>query len=659
MTVHGRVLGPDGKPVNGARLYWPRLPKTDPLSEDDFEFPQRATTDADGCFRFELPRSDMRPDWKPVLITAADGYGVDAVELPKDAYRAEVTLRLVKDQLIEGRILSTEGKSLAGVRLRVLGISTTAQGRLDDFLTAWKQEGGLAFVGQLSRHMLLPLEKISSHAVTDKEGRFRISGAGSERLVRLRLSGPGVGHDVLHVINRAGFDAAAVNKAVLERIPAELRQPGQPPLLYGPAFIYVAPPSRRIEGMVREAGSGKPVAGISIHCGFGCCDAVNAISDKDGHYQLEGVPKMEQYLVNAWPPDGSVWLPTGAHRDDEAGLGPLHVDFTVARGIVISGRVLDRATGEGVRGGVRFVPLQGNKFADKPGYDFYKHDHTMRTVHADGRFQLTVLPGCGVLMFQGFGGEKANGGQELNPYKLAEFDAKDLKRVQPTESAGNSFFTTIDNSIEILNVQNTVKYLDLAADDGTATYGLFVERDATGTVQIEDPEGKPLTGTLVAGVTAMWPIVFPIQDASCTIFALDPKKPRRLFFFHAERNLAGSLRLRGDEKGPLTVRLAPAGTVTGRLLDCDGLPIAGAFVDPNPPEGRAHELYRQLRQRRPPIRTDKNGRFRLEGIVPGMQFMLSIYQERTFLDGEPRIGERQVKPGETLDLGAVRVKPAR
>jgi RNA polymerase sigma factor (sigma-70 family) len=42
--IRGRVLGPDGKPLKGARLYWPRLPKTEPLTEEEIEkieIPQR------------------------------------------------------------------------------------------------------------------------------------------------------------------------------------------------------------------------------------------------------------------------------------------------------------------------------------------------------------------------------------------------------------------------------------------------------------------------------------------------------------------------------------------------------------------------------------------------------------------------------------------
>ncbi len=657
IMVTGRVLDPDGKPVEGARLYWPRVPKTQPKSEEDIEFPQRAKTDAQGRFRFELPRSDIRPEWRISLVAAADGYGVDGVELPKDGSPADVTLRLVKDQPIEGRILSTEGKPLARVRVRVLEIGAPSRNRIDEFLTAWQQEWQLAY-GQLSNHWYLPpLEDKSAQTVTDKEGRFRVIGAGSERLVKLRVSGPGVSQEVLHIITKADFNAAAVNKAVLDRIPAELRLPGQPPSLYGPTLTYFAPAGRRIEGTVREAGSGKPVAGISIHCGFGYGDSLDTVSDKDGRYKLDNVPKMKQYLLNAWPREGSPWLSTGARRDDEEGLRPFRIDFTVARGIVVSGRVLDRTTGKGVRGGIRFVPLPGNKFAGKPGYDSYNFDHTMRSVDADGRFKLAVPPGPGVLMVQAYATEKANGGKELCPYKQAEFDARDREHVRLTENGEDRFFTALGNSIEFLSSENVVKYLDLAADAGAMECDLYLERGATQIVRIEDPQGKPLTGTNVAGVTARWPIVYPIKDATCTIFALDPKKPRQLIFYHTQRNLGGSLTVRGDEKEPPTVRLAPVGTVTGRLLDGDRQPIVGAFVDLNAQNGTVRELYRQLQQRRPTIRTDKEGRFRLEGIVPDVKFMLSISQGRTSLVGEPRIGVRQVKAGQTLNLGDVRVKP--
>jgi protocatechuate 3,4-dioxygenase beta subunit len=671
IVVRGRVLDPDGKPVKGARLYWPRVPKNEPRTTEDIEnieIAKRAKSDAEGHFHFELPRSDIHPDWlKNIsLLAVADGYGVDGVELPKDDPSPEVMLRLVKDQPIEGRIVSTEGKPLAGVSVRIMGVGKTRQERLDDFLAAWKQKDPRATnkaFGQLSQQMFLSRHEKSSQAVTDKDGRFRLQGAGVERMVLVRLRAPGLTPAPLFVVNRAGFDPTAWNKAARDNIPPEARQSDHPPLLYGPKIEYVAAAGRRIEGTVREADSGKPVPGyritIEIPNGFD----INAVSDKEGKYKLLGVPKMKEYMLFAHPPAKSAWLPTAARGADAEGLRALQVDFTVARGIIVSGRVLDRSTGKGVRAGVRFAPLPGNKFFGRPGYDYYKYaqqEQTMTDVREAGRYQLAVMPGPGVLMTQVRElSETANGGQKLNPYKQAEFDAKDREHVKITESddGNRPFLTALENHSEYLSFQNAVKYLDLAPDADTANCDLFMERGATRTIQIEDAEGKALTGTTVAGVTASEWDTFTIKEASCTIFALDPKKPRRLFFWHAERKLAGTLALRGDEKEPVVVRLGRARAVTGRLLDRDGQPLADADIFLNWSDPAGGQLYGGA-QVRPRVRTGKDGRFRFEGIVPELKFKLGISRGETIFLGDPPIGVRRVKAGETLDLGDIRVKPA-
>jgi RNA polymerase sigma factor (sigma-70 family) len=658
VTVRGRVLGPDGEPVKGARLHYPHLRTPQPRSEDDIEYPERAKTDAEGRFRFELPRDDIRVEFylRMNLIAVADGYGADWTALSADNLSAELTLRLVKDLPIDGRIISTEGKPLADGRVCIVSLATTPQGKLDPFLTAWKQEWGLAF-RQTPKRLYLPMDKVFATATTDKDGRFRIGGAGTERVAQLQVRGPGISQGSLYVIGRDGFDPAEINKAVLARTSIEERRLRQPPLLYGPKLTFVAESARRIEGTVREAGSGKPVAGYMIHCGAGYNNGLLAVSDKEGRYRLDGLPKMKQYLLGAWPPANGAWLKAGARVEDREGLQPITVDFTVARGVLLSGRIIDKTAGKGVRGHIRFVPLPGNPFANKPGYDSYKYERLQTPTGADGRFKLAVIPGPGVLMVQADGKEKVNGGLELNPYKQGEFDAKDREQVKIVDRGDALYFTTVDNTLEFLISQNAVKVLDLAPDAGTAKCDLFVERGTTQIIKIEDPEGKPLTGTTVAGMTASGWDTFPIKDSVCTVFALDSKKPRRVLFIHAERKLAGSLTLRGDEKEPPVVRLGPAGSVIGRVLDRDGQPLSGASIDLSSPDRTARELYRQLRQRQATIRTDKDGRFRIEGIVPEVKFTLGIVRGRTFFVGEPRIGARQVKPGETLDLGAVRVKP--
>jgi RNA polymerase sigma factor (sigma-70 family) len=662
VTVRGRVLDPDGKPVKGARLYWPHVLKNPPRSEDDIEYPERGKSDAEGRFQFELPRSDIFSP-KMSLIATAKGYGADWAQLPAGDAPAELTLRLVKDQAIQGRIVSTEGKPLAGIQVNIVTLGATADGKLDPFLTAWKREWGIASQ-QTPKRLFLPANQVLASVKTDKDGQFRVSGAGVERIAVLQVRGPGISQGSLYIVGRDGFDPAEINKTVLDRTSPEERQLRQPPLLYGPKLTYVAEPTRRIEGTIREVGSGKAVAGVRILANAGYNNSMQAVSDKEGKYRLDGMPKMKQYLLTALPPENSSWLRSGARIEDKEGLQPLAVDFTLARGIVVSGRVLDRITGKGVKSNIRFVPLPGNKFASKPGYDSFKYERLTSEVGGDGRYRLTVIPGLGVLMVQAHGGDRANGDQQVNPYLAADFDAKDREQVKITQNGGDRYFTDITNSLEFLTLndaamQNAVKVLDLAADAGTAKCDLFVQRGQTRTIRIEDGEGKPLTGATVAGVTVSWPITFVIPDATCTVFGLDAKKPRRLVFFHAERNLGGTLTVRGDEKEAPTVRLSLAGAATGRVLDRDGQPLAGVAVNLSSPDPIASDLYRHLALPRQGVRTDKDGRFRVGGIVPEVKFTLGITQGRTFFIGEPPIGARQVKPGATLDLGDVRVKPAR
>jgi hypothetical protein len=199
--------------------------------------------------------------------------------------------------------------------------------------------------------------------------------------------------------------------------------------------------------------------------------------------------------------------------------------------------------------------------------------------------------------------------------------------------------------------------LDLAEDAASVTCDLFVDRGKTVTAHIQDAEGKPLPGAIGAGLTASWPHTFPLKETSCTVYALDGKRPRQLAFFHPGRQLAGTLTVRGDEKEPPTVRLVPAGTVTGRIVDAQGQPLAGVNIHLMLLNRKVGELARHRELQREPVRTDKEGRFRWEGVVPNQKFYLGLRDGRMYLDSEPRRHPKQVEPGATLDLGDVRTTP--
>jgi hypothetical protein len=116
-------------------------------------------------------------------------------------------------------------------------------------------------------------------------------------------------------------------------------------------------------------------------------------------------------------------------------------------------------------------------------------------------------------------------------------------------------------------------------------------------------------------------------------------------FLVLARRLIGSVQVKGIETKPLAVRMQPWSAVRGRLIDAEGRPIRNAVVHANefmPENGR----------------TDKDGRFHLEGLLPGRSYNLTYEKNKPFLVGtliEGFIG----KPGELRDLGDVRSQPFR
>ena len=95
-----------------------------------------------------------------------------------------------------------------------------------------------------------------------------------------------------------------------------------------------------------------------------------------------------------------------------------------------------------------------------------------------------------------------------------------------------------------------------------------------------DPDGKPVVGARCYGLSSTWGAD---QDARRRDFrgpwAWSPDHPRQLIFAHKGRRLVGSVIIKDEDTqgdAPLVVRLERAGSIKGRLVDEDGLPLAGA-----------------------------------------------------------------------------------
>jgi hypothetical protein len=165
---------------------------------------------------------------------------------------------------------------------------------------------------------------------------------------------------------------------------------------------------------------------------------------------------------------------------------------------------------------------------------------------------------------------------------------------------------------------------------------------------------------MVKGLTAVWPKPTTLKTATFTVLALDSREPRELLFVHLERKLVGKLVVGGDEKEKVTVQLEPWATLTGRILDEDGQPMAGVRISLS----FHHPVFFQpvtwwVSPQGQEVITDREGRFRAEGLTPGMKFRLSAATKMKFLTltgGTDGVDELSVRAGETKDLGDVQVK---
>jgi RNA polymerase sigma factor (sigma-70 family) len=606
IAVRGRVFRPDGKPLAGAKLYqtfWMDFFNGNPGPAPKL----RGTSGPDGRFHFTVSREELAKNPKAVLqvVAVADGFGPDWVRVEKAGARP-LNLRLVKDDMpIRGRILNLEGRPISGAAIRPLGLMTTANEDLTPWLQAIKDHKRFQHRDILTKQLfgfaggipgLPPVVK------TGADGRFRLTGIGRERVVTVRIGGPKVRNEWAMILTRS------VPKFQIFDSPASVTKFAA----YGATFDHVTAPAKPLIGTVKDKDTGKPLAGVKIQVEG---SFLHVMTNREGTYRIESLPG--DYAgqndfgtpILAIPPAGQPYLVGFKEVKPGPGLEATTVNYQLKRGVWAQGKVTDQATGKPVQAYIQYQPTADNPHR-KDAADFTRFPTIaaeLYSTRSDGTFRLPALPGPGVITARGpYGHYLRDGTVQINP-------------------------TQGGKAVE-------------------CTITLQPGRTLTGAIL--GPDGKPLTGVRVFN---MKPLHFwtpqPLKTASFRLTAVDPRGRRTLVFQHAEKHLVKALELQGNTPSPITVQLERAATITGRLVDEEGQPrprvnLQIHFVRKD--NDYVAEHFPAI------ITTDRKGRFRVDGLAPGINYQINLAGKRVTQTIGAVANRLYVKPGETKDLGDVK-----
>ena len=654
LPVRGQVLDPDGNPVAGAIIY----------VHHDFDLELHranivpllqsgrvANTDADGRFQFEFDKaasdasSSVGPAWNFAQIAAvAPGFGPAWVDAEALAQGNEAVMRLVRDDIpIRGRILDLAGRPVSGVNVRVRRVGAGRPGSDLDAMLA----GGVVDYDMIGQNWCYDPTWLGRQGTwtTGTDGRFEINGVGRDRIVGLEIDHPAMEHVTLYALSRPSPAPTKPHRRPVQQSQVTLRFPA--PSLVSATFEHLVGPAKPITGVVRLKGTGKPLAGAQIY-GYGQATRirVEATTDAQGRFRLLGLPKSESYPVHVAARSGlDPFLGAQVTLTDTLGLQPIETAIDVPAGVIVTGRLIDTTTG-------RSVQTNELKYHSLPGNPNTGDTSTGRSGTIDPRFRITVMPGRGVISTNARGLE--------NPYVRARLRPADKE----TLPGGEEFFNTHFSRYQ------SYRIIDIPSGVESFTADLELTRGFTQKGTLVDTDGKPVIGARCYGVTTTWGYIKTLTDDRFEVLGLEPGRPRLMIFAHKDRGLVGSVLIKDEDlktDNSLVVRLEPAGSIKGRLVDEDGVPMAGIRLGVmtydqdggNLPPGANHGGYYCLWPDGEIFVTDANGRFQIDGLKPGVKASIKIEAKvrRGFrLNPGKAFLNPNVQAAEVRDLGDVMVK---
>jgi beta-lactamase regulating signal transducer with metallopeptidase domain len=624
MIVTGRVLDPDGKPVRAAAIDLVARPRNTwvgaSVDDDRFTVLGQGETDETGRFRLETPRTSTTHYYSVIALASASaaGCGLGSAELNPDAAQPSADIQLPPEQPVRVKLVDVTGMPAPGVEVCIAGV--------------WNQTNEERYRGiYLSETPPRDLRAWPRSALTDDQGRFLLTGVGR------------------------GFTAMLSVR--------DLRYARQTPQVKteSPAATIALEPARIIEGRVLAEDTGQAIPNAVIAAAARIKNehangffTTKFQADAEGRFQINPLSS-DHYTLNAFPPAGEPYLIANDELNWSKAAVTAHHDFKLRRGVLVRGKVTADADqrGEPLAGAsVQFIPTRGR---DKvlSGWQ------AIVASGADGSFQIVVPPGKGHLLVFG----------PTSDYVLEATSAGMIYNGKP---GGRRYYA-----------HKFIAY-DVAAGAAPVEVNAELRPGKTVKVRVVGPEGQTVTHALyfsalvIHATNPFWrgDSTNAIRDGRFELHGLDPDGTARVDILDPDHQWGASAEVSGKRSDQeLTVTLQPCGSATARFLAPDGRPVVNHrphfefIATPGPPPFTGNknlnaelagdaELMPNVDRKHywnGPL-ADAEGRITLPSLIPGARYRISDFS--TINDADKGIQVRRdftVKPGETLDLGDIRI----
>jgi beta-lactamase regulating signal transducer with metallopeptidase domain len=633
-TAKGQVLGPDGEPVAGAKVYWVAhlksslshmaMPRDDDRSiYTNLIILSRSTTDSNG--RFEVSSKYGPDDFTEIngissnLVTMADGFGIDSRALSTVADPLKVTIRMQPEKVISGRLLTPSGMPAPGVRVTLDGFRLREDKASSDGMFIWST------TSDSTPEYWVPSTR------TDSAGRFSLHGVPQNAFAYLLFWSQDFAVDIVTVSTHDGD----LNSKKSRTIPVRSN------------FTHTLEPARPVQGRVTDKATGKPLQGIVVELsplGSTGGKSYRTRTDNDGRYRISGHSTGDIYITTVYPPSNSGYLDAKDWQEGwPAGAKFLEKNFELEKGRLVTGRVIDLDSKLPISGAaVLYQPARKNK------NNVGNHDFGNTTLtDTDGRFSITTIPGEGSLIVESAEKSTIRTRVESTHYGRVAYPHGQLKIDVPLDG--------------------TLPPVEIALRKGVS-----LEAKAIG------PDGNMINDFVAfypgidANLIDVWNNGQKASDGVFRIPCAAPDTTYRVYFLALDERLGAVADLKYDpnRKEPFEIRLQPTAKIKGKLLNPDGTPAAGGNAiiyvgfDSSPedvkqerrfPEDNMTYYAKALGNRLIDVNNRSSGEdgcFEYEALIPGAWYELNCQANDRMTDAPTPV----LKPGEVYDMGNITLK---